>query len=278
METEGKRTRRITFWVLLLVSLVSIGWSQRTSGFAPQRFVLSIVGVFQHGVTSTGNAVQNTIRSVSELRNLRREYNDLLEELQEYRSVASDLAALERENERLSAQLGFLERLDYEAIPAQIVGKTNSVIYSSLTINRGSRHGVVVGQPVVAYTGGEEGLVGRVLRVSGSYSVVLPVFDVNSYVGARLGKSRYEGLIEGTGLVEEPMVMRYVASEARSGIIYGASVVTSGLSSRFPPGLRIGTVREVSSPPYEPSLVLNLTSTVDFDRLEYVMILAENRE
>lgn len=269
------RVQRLSFWILFVASLLSIGWSRRGSDFFPQRIALGIVGGLQHTVSAVGTATVGTVRSVSDLRNLRKEYDLLLEELQRYRSVASDLDALVQENARLRSQLGFLENSEYQVIPGKVIAKSDSTIYSSLTINRGERHGIRVGQPVVAYVNGEEGLVGRVLRVSGSYAVVLPVFAVNSYVGARLERTRHEGLVEGTGLVDEPLTMRYVASEAREGIEYGAPVVTSGLSSRFPPGLRIGTVREVSSPPYEPSLVLSLTAIVDFDRLEYVAILSE---
>lgn len=265
--------RRTTFWVLCAVSVVSLAWSQRNADFLPQRIVLSAIGTVERVISSVGRGVAGTVTSVRELRDLRREYTLVLDQLQEYRSVATDLEVLSRENDRLREQLGFLERIEFRALPARVVGKSEHTIYTTLTINRGERHGIRPGQPVVAYTGGKEGLVGRVQRVSDWYAVILPVFAVNSFVGARLERSRFEGLIEGTGYAEDPMRMRYVASQARDGIEYGEPVVTSGLSSRFPPDLRVGTVREVSSPPYEPSLVLRVDSIVDFDRLEFVSVL-----
>jgi len=115
--------RRATFWVLCAVSVISLTWSQRNTDFLPQRFVLTAVSTVERILTSVGRGFVGTVTSVRELRDLRQEHALLLEELREYRSVATDLEVLRRENDRLREQLRFVERLEFSAVPARVIGK-----------------------------------------------------------------------------------------------------------------------------------------------------------
>jgi len=246
----------------------------------PDEAVRGVFAGIQRGFASVGQGVGNTVRSVGELRRVRAEYEALLDDIEQYERLEGTVEALERENDRLREQLGFAARTEEPSLAAQIIARESGTgFFSSLTINRGERHGVEVNQAVVAFVGGEEGLVGRVERVSGGTAVIVPVFAPGSYIGARLERSRHVGLLQGSGDAADALTLQYVPRDARNEIRYGDMVVTSGLNSIFPPEIPIGRVLRVSAPSWDISLVIEVDPVVDYSRLEYVFVLnADGRE
>jgi rod shape-determining protein MreC len=131
-----------------------------------------------------------------------------------------------------------------------------------------------VGQdhPVVAYTKGFQGLVGRVVETAPGSAKVLPIVDRSCYVAARMRDSRHEGLVRGGGDPDR-VFMEYVKKRAKENVSYGDLVITSGLSDVYPEGLYIGRIRSFEAPDWETSLTLEVEPVVDFSRLEYVFVL-----
>jgi len=234
---------------------------------------MSVVSVLQQVVGGVGDAMVNTVRSVSELGRLRQEYEALLDELERYQTLEGDIEQLRSENRRLRDVLQFSQNVSFRNLPAEIIGREPGNMFASFTINRGSRDGVTTDTAVIAVQDGNQGLVGRVAQVSGGSSVVAPLFDASTYVAARLLDSRYEGLVGGGGPGTSELTMRYVDPQARNQTAYGDMVVTSGMSSIYPKGIRVGTVVGIQAFAWESSLTLTLDPVVDFGRLEYVFLL-----
>jgi rod shape-determining protein MreC len=105
-------------------------------------------------------------------------------------------------------------------------------------------------------------------------SQILPLYDPQCLVSARLERSRNEGLVLGQGKDRENVLMRYVKKIAKDNIEYGDLVVTAGLGGLYPKGVNIGRIRDIRARGYETSLELEVEPIIDFDRLEYVYILA----
>jgi rod shape-determining protein MreC len=117
------------------------------------------------------------------------------------------------------------------------------------------------------------GLVGRVIAAGAAASTVIPIYDAGSYVSGRHQGSRYQGLVQGRGLIGGTLVMSLVPKAARAEIAFGDLVLTSGLGGAYPKGLNIGRVDEVVPKRYEESLELVIEPIIDFSRLEYVFVL-----
>jgi len=237
---------------------------------------LSVVGLVQQSTAWVLGGISSTVGSVRELGNLRSDYEALLEQLLEYEAAQQDLAELRQELDSLRELIGFSEQLETRNIPARVIGKDPGNFFSTISINKGRRDGLRVDLPVIAVQDTGEGLVGRIAYVGAGSSIVRPIFDSDSFIAARLQNSRYEGLLAGGGVGNNTLLMRYVPERARGEIEYGNVVVTSGMSEVFPPGIRIGRVQSISSLPYETSLELELSSVVDFSRLEYVLVIDHN--
>jgi rod shape-determining protein MreC len=274
----SRRRTLLTTVALVLLGFISAVTSGNPDRIRPDDALRGAFAGIQNGFATVGRAVGNTVRSVGELRRLRADYEALLDDLEQYERLEGTVESLERENDRLREQLGFAARTEDPALAAQIIARESATgFFSSFTINRGERHGVETDQAVVAFVGGEEGLVGRVESVSGGTAVIAPVFAPGSYIGARLERSRHVGLLQGSGAATDALTMQYVPRDARNEIRYGDLVVTSGLNSIFPPEIPIGRVLRVSAPSWDTSLVIEVESVVDYSRLEYVFVLNAGR-
>ncbi|MFW6338562.1 MAG: rod shape-determining protein MreC [Alkalispirochaetaceae bacterium] len=271
-ENESRQSLFL-YGIVLLVSIILLSVSTSRFVEVPRSLGMSVVSVLQRAVGGVGDAVTNTVRSVGELGRLRGEYEALLDELERYQTLESDIEQLRAENRRLRDVLQFSQNVSVRNLPAEIIGREPGNMFASFTINRGSRDGVTVDTPVIAVQDGAQGLVGRVAQVAPSSAVVAPLFDASTYVAGRLLNSRYEGLIGGGGAGATELTMRYVDPQARNRTAYGDMVVTSGLSSIYPKGIRVGTVVGIQAFAWESSLTLTLDPVVDFGRLEYVFLL-----
>ena len=258
---------------LVLVSLVCLLISNRTIVVKPKEIGLSVGGFFQKGFTGFFNWFGDTAGSIGQLRAAREELADAKERLQQMDQETRENLELKRQNAALQAQLDFAQTLPAERISAEVIARDTDNLFSTLTINKGSRQGVKKGMPVVAWQGDIEGLVGKVLSVGPGSSEVLPLYDPQCIVSSRVDTTRDEGLVSGQGQDRGTLVMRYVKKIAKDKISYGDLIVSSGLGGLYPKGINVGRIREISAPAYDTSLVLQVQPIISFERLEYIFLL-----
>ena len=258
----------ITFFILVALSIGMMVYTAFSEiSFKPKQVGLDFFSLFQRGIVNTGKFFSQTAGSISELRNLKKEYNTLLKEYSEYQQMKQDYEHLEQENSMLREQLGFQKEGSIVKIPAMVIGGETNNFFKSFIINQGSNKGIKKNMPVIAYVDGYQSLVGKVVEVSPFSAIVKPITDSSLYVPAVLQKFRYRGLVNG-------LVMDFVSREASSRINCGDLVVTSGFNGSYPENIYIGKVKSISGKEYETSLRLELEPFVDFFRLEYVFVLA----
>jgi rod shape-determining protein MreC len=101
----------------------------------------------------------------------------------------------------------------------------------------------------------------------------MPIFDINSQVSARFSVSRYEGIIEGQGSAEMPLLMRFIPRRSRDEINIGDIIISSGMGGIFPPSINIGRISSVFVLEYENTLEAEIIPIIDFSRLEYVFVI-----
>ncbi len=268
-----KNKNGVTFALILLICLVMILVSNRNLVTQPRRVGQSFFSLFQLTIHAVTDWFSNTWNSIGELKRLRSELDEARARLVEYERVSRNLAELRRENQALREQLGFAQRLPFRHLSAQVIARDPGNQFSTIVVNRGSLHGVREGMPVVAFQGGLQGLVGKVMMVSLATATVQPITDPNSYVAARLQGSRFDGLVAGSQRAAGMLSMSYVKKLALNQVQYGELVITSGMGQLFPEGIHIGRVREMTVKGYEASLELEVEPIVDFSRLEYVFII-----
>jgi rod shape-determining protein MreC len=268
-----RRRKGVTLAILILVSLLCLLLSNRNVVIRPKEVGLSVAGFFQKGFTGFFRWFGDTAGSIRQLAAARSELAAARDRLQDMDRVTREIVELRRQNAALLDQLGFAQSLPAGRIAAGVIAKDTDNLFSTIMIDKGFRHGVREGMPVVAWQGDMEGLVGKVVRVGRGSSQILPLYDPQCLVSARLDRSRHEGLVSGLGKDRSTVVMRYVRKTAAPLVEYGDLVVTAGLGGLYPKGINVGRVREVNAPAYETSLELSVEPVIDFDRLETVFLI-----
>jgi len=263
----------LIFIILVVISTVMLLLSSQNFIFGVKNAGLSIFSGIRGGIYELTSFISRTVLSISELSSLRKEHADLLKQLDRFEELERSNAEIYQENIRLKEQLDFSVTLRYRRIPAQISGRDPDNLFSAIVINKGSLSGVSNNMAVVAWQNGTQALVGKVIQTGILESLVMPVFDINSLVSSRLSVSRYEGIIEGQGNSESPLLMRFVPRRAREEINIGDIVITSGMGGIFPDGINIGRVRAVNLLEYETTLEVEVDTMIDFSKLEYIFVI-----
>jgi rod shape-determining protein MreC len=277
--SKAKKRKSIISDVYVFIALTLISFSLLL--FTTRSFVIDIrdtgLSVFsgvRGAVYSVTSTISRTFLSIRELSSLRKEYTELLEKMMRYEQLERTAADIRRENNRLREQLEFSQTLRFKHIAAEISGRDPDNLFSAFVINKGKRSGITHNMSVIAYQNGMQALVGKIVQTSQLESLVMPLYDEKSYVSARLDQLRYEGIVQGRGSPERPLVMNLVSKRARDEVHTGDVVITSGTGGVFPAGLNIGRISSVIYREYESSLELELTTMVDFSRLEYVFVIS----
>jgi rod shape-determining protein MreC len=279
--TSSRRKKIFVFYVFLALMIFSSGlllFSTRSFILNIQELGLSAFSGLRIGISAVGSTLSNTIDSIQELANLRKDYADLQSRLDQFEIIQRDAAQIKIENVHLREQLGFAETIQYRKVFARIIGKDSDNLFSAFVINKGSKQGIKRNMIVIAYQSGMQSLVGKIVQVGYSQSLMMPVYDSNSFVSARFSAARYEGLVSGQGNQDRFLLMRYVKKRAREEIKYGDRVVTSGLGGIYPPDLFIGRVARIVNHDYETSIDVELESSVDYSRLEYIFAIENESE
>ena len=178
-----------------------------------------------------------------------RDENKLLRELLDLRAQRRDLS-------------------DFEAAAITEHSVTNWA--SSLTLNKGTAHGVEAGDSVIDATGA---LVGIIDEAGYNWSTVLTTVDTDTSLGARVFRTKDLGLAQGDfSLMGENLLrLDYLPSDCE--LLSGDLVETSGLGGFFPSGLVIGYVREVRLDDSGAASYAIVSPAVDFDELTEVFVI-----
>lgn len=233
----------------------------------------SFVSFFQKGVYTVVRFFSGTVNSISELKQLKSEYEQLEKVVEENYHFLNTLENLRIENELLKEQMHISRQLAYEHITTNVIAKDPGNFHSYFKIGCGTREGVEKYMPVIVSQRGKYGLVGLVIMTGYSSSDVMPLFSNGCSVAARLLESRYDGLVSGLGYTSDYILMKYVSQTATDEIKIGDLVVTSGMQSVYPYGIPIGYVDQIVSGKGETTITLYLKPVIEFSQLEYVQVL-----
>lgn len=267
------RLPEIVLFFLLLISSVSLGFKSGSFILNIKQIGFSIFSSVEKSVNYVYSSITNTFNAVSELRQLRKDYNDLVLKLANYEEMQRSNAEIRKENERLKEQLDFSISLDEKNIPSRIISRDLDSAYSYLTIDKGSVNGIKKGMPVIAFQNGNNGLVGKIVQVGTFTAQVMPVYNIDNIVSARIQKTRDLGLVNGLGSLDQPLNLKYIRKSIANDLSYGDIVVTSGENDNYMKDIPIGSISKIAVLDYESSLTIELNPILDFSRLENVIVV-----
>jgi rod shape-determining protein MreC len=275
MESVLGRYRNLTILVgVLFLQMLGLAVQVKRSADAENTRLIRIWAVdlvtpFERGLVWAQNGGNNLWHNYFFLRGVRAENRQLKEQIEQMRLEQVRLSEDATQAHRLQSLLAFKEQFIAKTEPAQVIGSSGSDLSRSIYIDKGSNAGIA--QDMAVITSG--GIVGKVLRVYPSTSLVLMINDQSSGVGAMLEKSRLQGVVRGTPNGE--LVLDRVMSDEQ--VTAGETVLSSGGDQIFPKGLPVGTVIKVSAGK-EMFLSIRVKPAADLSRLEEVLVVTEKQE
>ena len=203
--------------------------------------------------------------------------------------LRAELSALESENAQLRSEVatsGFdrnrleeydglttaAENLGYALVPSRVIAVGPSQSFSrTVTIDAGSDAGLHADLTVV----NDDGLVGRVLRVTRDTATVLLAVDSGSVVGGRVGSSMEMGFLEGRGAVGDTGLLDLELVDQAEVPAKHDVVVTWGSEGGAPyvSGVPVGRVTVVYSSLRETAQRAEIEPFVDFGALDLVGVV-----
>jgi rod shape-determining protein MreC len=176
---------------------------------------------------------------------LQQENDELRQQIAELEEQLRQMEPAATENKELRQLLGLRQqRSDLVFEAARVTQRDVSNWASTLVLDRGSQHGVAIGDCAVDSAGN---LVGVVTDVGLNWCRLSTVLDTDSQFGARVFRTG-ETAVAGGDLAlmsEGRLRLQYLSDSAN--LIKGDVIVTSGLGGYYPAGLVIGTVESVQT-------------------------------
>jgi rod shape-determining protein MreC len=153
-------------------------------------------------------------------------------------ALVQQLKSLQAENAQLRELMGARSRVDPRSVLAEIVYAARDPFSRKVVIDKGSRHAVKNGQPVID----EIGVIGQVTRVYPWVSEVTLITDKDHLVPVINERNGLRAVLAGTGRDSE-LELRFVPLSA--DFRTGDRLVTSGLDGVYPPGLNVAEISSV---------------------------------
>lgn len=255
----------ITAAVLLCVGIAHF------IGFNPASSLLrTVLSPFQNGVAYISHKVSDTATFIREMKSYKEENERLVREMNELKKQNKDVTNYREESERLKEILDMKENLsDYSSVAATVIAYSSNNRYDTIQISKGSLAGVSVGNAVVT----PDGVVGKVIEAGPTWSIVSTILDPDNAMGVKVSRTGSVAVVEGDNELCDQNYCKMSFIDKGSNLIVGDLLETSGASGIYPPGLIVGSIREISSDATGNLNYATVEPIVDFDRLYEVLVI-----
>jgi rod shape-determining protein MreC len=260
----------IVLFLFVLIPVIAIDTSTRASRDYRfyDRLIVGITAPIQNLISLSLDLVSSVFHNYVFLLNTRQQNVAVLEENRRLLGSIAALKETEQENVRLRKLLGFEEKFNLNSIVARVIAKDVSTEFRAIRINRGENSGVRANMAVVT----NEGVVGRILRTTRNTADVVTILDLLSAVDSIDERSRAHGVVEGA--TDEICSLRYVLRT--DDIQVNDVLISSGLGGVWPKGIPVGAVAKVNRKPFGITQEVEVRPSVDFTKLEEVIIILQN--
>jgi rod shape-determining protein MreC len=255
----------VTAAVLLLVAIAHFGGSNPVS-----TVLRTVLSPFQNGVAYISHKVTDAFDFVTEMSSYKTENENLVRDMNELKKQNKDITNYREENERLRELLELKESLDgYSSVAATVIAYSSNNWYDTIQINKGSLSGVKIGDAVVT----PDGVVGKVVETGPTWSVVSTILNPDNAMGVKVSRTGNVAVVEGDNELCTQSYCKMSFIDKGSNLIVGDLLETSGSSGIYPPGLLVGSIREISSDATGTLNYATVEPMVDFDRLYDVLVI-----
>lgn len=222
-------------------------------------------------IINSANALSaNTYQAVANTR----EYFSLKEENERLNSENARLHNMMRSssyefiNQKVQQRNDTVFRQKYFYVPAKVISNTTNLRSNYITLNVGRAQGIVHDMSII----NSQGIVGIVKDVSENFSSALSVLHKDVKINCKLKRDGSYGPLNwekdddysSATLTDIPIHAKFKV---------GDTIVTSALSSIFPEGVMVGTVREFERKSGDAFFTVKVNLSTQFRKLNHVYVI-----
>ncbi len=257
------------FIVCLILAIALTLIPTMLAAFGGTDLLRSALGTVAKPFTMCASGIANAFNGFTEVFTdydaLKKENEELRAELEEYKNKEYDEELLREHNAWLSKYINLHNSSpELNLCDARIISREANNTSISLTLNKGSIHGIKRNMPVIT----ADGLLGHVSEAGLDWCRVVTVLEPSSAVGVYTERGDVHGVLEGDAtLMRDGLCsLRYIESD--SNIIPADRVYTAGdENSIYPSGLLVGTVEKIDVDKATGEIVATLRPAIDFTSL-----------
>lgn len=258
----------IAITIIVLIFLVILTNTEGSNLSYVENATSKLIMPIQNGLTYLKNKVSKNDTFFTDIKNLKKENEDLKEEKSKLEQSLREMENIKTENETLKEYLGLTEKYSkYQTIPGYVINRDISNYSKNIVINIGSKDGVEENMTVIS----DAGLVGYISSVEKNTSKVQTIVDSASSTSSLMSTTKDSIVCKGT--LEENSMLKAMYIPTDATIIQGDSVETSGIGGIYPKGIHIGTVKRIVNTNNIVDRYAMVETAVNFDKLQTVLVI-----
>lgn len=254
--------------VLLIIFLVILNLTPVSKRV--KNFFYFISSPIQKILWKTGDKASDFFETVANIKNLKKENEELKLKIQELLAKNAKIPELEKENKILREALEIGLEKEFKLVLAQVIGK--DISQDSILIDKGLKDGVTNNLPVITQ---QKSLVGKISEVYENFSKVILISNKGGAFNAQISRGEegltedISGLVKGKGNLQ--LFLDLVPKEKE--IQEGDLIITSSLGGIFPKGLLVGQIQKIKKSDIEPFQQAEIKPAFEINELETIFII-----
>lgn len=256
--------RILTLLIIIFLSIIN----PNTNNYLTNAF-----GIITKPFTLVTSLITNGVNDVIDFTFGTKPNRDLVNKLkaenEELQKQVQDLSFVVENKEYLKQNYDFMRKANL--LNAKVIMQDNDIFFNDFKINKGSLNGIKVGDIIVnAYNdSNSKGALTGVVT-----SVGLNSSDVSSILNSKYNITFVDVKSEITGVINERFdgyLYGYLLE--KKDIKVGEKIYTSGTGGRYPRGIYIGEVVEVTESTDRLKKVVKIKSPINFSKMYNVYVL-----
>lgn len=229
-----------------------------------KNFFYFISSPIQKWLWKAGKNISSFFETISEIKNLKKENEELKLEIERLIAENLTLKELKKENEILREALNLELKKEFELKFAQVIGKDISQDF--ISIDKGFVDGLSEGFSVITQ---QKSLVGKIVKVYKNFSKVQLLTTKDFSFDVKIAEKDIYGIAKGKGSFK--LSLEFIPKEKEISI--GDKVLTSALGGKFPAGILVGEVGKIKRLDISPFQEAEIQPAFGIQKLDFLFII-----
>lgn len=232
----------------------------------------SIYNVFGTSTYKVFKLISNTKSSLSELFKSKFIIKKQAEEITKLTVKLNQIENQVNESKELKHLIELNRSLGFKSSIAKVIGRTADNWHKQIIINSGINHGINIGDSVLS----TKGIIGQVVDVNSSTSIVQLVSDSSYKVGCKVRRNNTLGILTGKTNSLAQVKFIPIGSDVKvRDLIVTSGIASEGLKRIYPTNHPIGYITKVSNN-NNVDLYIEVKLSEDSRSLDNVLIFSQN--